>query len=174
MTENKCSYQFSKGQFKNQLCGIPIPLSDTTCKKHKDKKSNSTQNVPVGESKPIVKTNSKSTLKTNSKSTLKTNSKSTLKTNKPCPFIMKNGKRKFLPCKELLVDDLCPIHKPIHIKKWKGTSYYVLSNTDIIFDPDNQLIIGHRKKSGNGFEFVPLHIEETIEIKKKRIELDIE
>ena len=172
MTENKCSYQFSKGQYKNQLCGIPIPLSDTTCKKHKDKKSNSTQNVPVGESKPIVKTNSKSTPKTNSKSTLKTNSKAI--TNKPCPFIMKNGKRKFLPCKELLVDDLCPIHKPIHIKKWKGTSYYVLSNTNIIFDPDNQLIIGHRKKSGNGFEFVPLHIEETIEIKKKRIELDIE
>ena len=87
---------------------------------------------------------------------------------------MKNGTRKCLPCKEVLIDNICPIHKPIHIKKWKGTSYYLLSNTDIVFDRTTLQIIGHRTMNKGTFQFVPIQVRETEEIKKIRIELDIE
>ena len=147
-TENKCSYQFTKGVSKNKICGVSISLTELTCKKHT--KENKTEKK---EKNQKDKTTSVPKLK-------------------HCTFLMKNGPRKELPCNESLLDDVCPIHKPIHITKWKGTSYYVLSKTDIVFDPITQLIIGHRNTE-EPRRFIPNHRKETDQMKKYKIKLDL-
>ena len=65
----------------------------------------------------------------------------------PCMMFVRNGPRTGTRCKQ--ID--CMLHQPIRVKK--VNDYYIIKDTNLLFDLNEQLIIGYMKKDQFLFEY---------------------
>ena len=168
--KNACTYVFTRGEHKNSVCGKPC--HELACTAHvkqlekvvKEKVAKEkVAKEKVAKEKVVPKTcislltSGKNKGKPCGKKcigdaeTCSSHDKKPLvkkndKTSNKCPIIVKHGVHAGTRCCNPLENgsDSCSLHQTIRIRR--SGSYFIVKNTNVLFDYDTQTIIGYKKE----------------------------